>query len=72
MSADPRDLAPDLARIRREFEELKRRVRESGDQDSIDWLSEFEHKAQDPEFWKRSPTALEQLQDHLKRLGVRN
>jgi hypothetical protein len=72
MSAEPRDLAPDLVKVRREFEELKRRVRESGDLDSIDWLNEFERNAQDLEFWKRPPTAIEQLHDHLKRLGVRN
>lgn len=71
VSAEPRDLGPDLARLRREFEAQKRRVRKLGDQASIDWLDELERKAQDPEFWEHPPSVLAQLSDHLERLGVK-
>ena len=66
----PRE-TPDLARLRTEFEIEKRRVEESGDAESIRRLAELEARASDPSFWENAPSALAQLSDHLKRLGIK-
>ena len=62
---------PDLAKVRDEFEALKRRVQDAGDVDSIQQLAELERRASDPVYWENAPTVVEQLSDHLKRLGIR-
>jgi hypothetical protein len=71
MSAEPRDLTPDLVRLRRGFEEQKRRAQKSGDRASTEWLDELERMAQDPEFWAHPPSVLAQLRDHLDRLDIK-
>lgn len=71
MNARPEHLAPDLARLRNEFEAEKRRVLESGNEESIKRLEELERKAGDPAYWAEAPSVVEQLSDHLKRLGVK-
>lgn len=59
--SDNRNLAPDLARLRREFKAEKRRVHDAGDEESIRRLDELEALANDPTFWGSAPSALDQL-----------
>ena len=62
---------PDLARIRDEFETLKRRVREAGDLERLQQLEDLERRASEPSFRENAPTVAEQLSDHLQRLGIK-
>jgi hypothetical protein len=64
-------IAPDLARLRREFETEKRRVLETGDSESIERLAVLERDAADASYWANAPSVVEQLSDHLKRLGIK-
>lgn len=70
MSVEPVNTPPDLGRLRREWEDEKRRIREAGDPESLEWLQRIEREEKDGTLMD-CPPVLEQLSDHLKRLGVK-
>ena len=59
-----------LSTLRAEFEAQRLRVLEAGDTDAIGELQELEQRAADPSYWDNAPSVLDQLSDHLKRLGI--
>jgi len=59
-----------MTALRRDFEAQKRRVHDAGDAGGIEQLEELERKAADPSFWESAPSVLDQLSDHLRRLGI--
>jgi len=58
------------AALRASFEDQKRRVLEAGDEDAIAQINELERRAADQAVWDSAPSVLDQLADHLRRLGI--